>query len=275
VISLLITVWLLAQTIADHRAEAERERETMLVTLRKAQRFESIGRLAGSVAHELSSPLACISSNIECVTAQLQPLLPTASDQSLSAVLNTLEDAMRNVDRMRRVLYDLRRYGDAKESPLAPLPIKEIVQSTVNLVTVYVRDRARIVTELGDTDSVLGSRSRLLRAFVNLVLHLADTLSTGFDRQNIIYIRTRMQKPTVIIEIGSIIALAKDAVERPLLPIPNNGLETGPTVFGTGIEASAAIVSSMGGTLATECAAGEICRFVMRLPAGKGDSPKV
>ena len=262
-IGLLVIVSLLAQSIGARRVQAEREQTGVQNELRQAQRFESIGRLAGGVADELSNPLACIYSNLENALALCDVSGRTAQMRPC------LADALSSAEQMRHMLYDLRRYGDKEDSPPTPLQLQEIIESALRLMVVEIRDRANVVTDLQNTEPVLGSRSRLARAFMNLVLCIADGLPHQGPQQSSIFVTTRMQGPTVVVELGSVTADASHGQNSLDIPPPSDGIESAGTPAGAGLDATASILSHMGGTLSVESSMDTVRRFVIRLPAAR------
>jgi nitrogen-specific signal transduction histidine kinase/CheY-like chemotaxis protein len=81
------------------RKQAEAERRSMQAQLQQAQRIESVGRLAGGVAHDFNNMLGVILGNVELAIAQLDATHPLRED------LNQIRDAaLRSVELTRQLL---------------------------------------------------------------------------------------------------------------------------------------------------------------------------
>jgi PAS domain S-box-containing protein len=74
---------------ATARKLAEEEKEKLLVQLNQAQRMESVGRLAGGVAHDFNNMLGVILGHAEMGLLKLDPAHPLCSD--LLAIRNAAE----------------------------------------------------------------------------------------------------------------------------------------------------------------------------------------
>ena len=86
------------------RKRAEAERQRLLNQLAQAQKMESIGRLAGGVAHDFNNMLGVILGHAELALAQVQPTDPIRSD--LEAIHST---AVRSGGLTRQLLAFARR----------------------------------------------------------------------------------------------------------------------------------------------------------------------
>ena len=91
------------------RRRAEVERETLEAQLRQAQKMESVGRLAGGVAHDLNNLLMGIMNYVELCRDELSPQHP------IRGYLDEItRDAQRSADITKQLL------GFARKQPIAP-----------------------------------------------------------------------------------------------------------------------------------------------------------
>lgn len=66
-------------TDITERLRAEEERNELLLQLQQSQKMESIGRLAGGVAHDFNNMLAVIMGHTEMAQLRLEPGHPVGS----------------------------------------------------------------------------------------------------------------------------------------------------------------------------------------------------
>lgn len=147
----------------------EQNRQQVMNTVAAAQRLESLGRLAGGVAHDFNNALVVI----QCGVAELRKL---NSQAETVEVLNELD---RGIDRAtttaRQLLSFARR--DVEETGVC---------NPQDVVTALLREAARILpahiridSQLDATLDVNISTSSLEQALLNLVLNARDAMPRG------------------------------------------------------------------------------------------------
>ena len=146
------------------------ERRQLEAQVMRAQRLESIGTLAGGIAHDLNNMLSPILMSIDLLREHV------ASEGGLE-LLGTIEaSAQRGANLVRQVL-TFARGVDGQRSPLAPEAV--------------VRDLARIVTDTFPKDIVLrtevpadawaliGDATQVQQILVNLAVNAIDAMPAG------------------------------------------------------------------------------------------------
>lgn len=88
----------IARDISDQKHAAE-EKERLQARLMQAQKLESVGRLAGGVAHDFNNMLQVILGNVEMAIPQVQPGTPVHRD-----LLEIRRSAQRSADLTRQLL---------------------------------------------------------------------------------------------------------------------------------------------------------------------------
>ena len=116
--------------------EAEEERARLHAQLVQAHKMESLGRLAGGVAHDFSNMLSVIIGYLELITRQVEPSGPISAD--LQQIRNA---AQRSVDLTRQLLAFARRQAvtptviNLNEVVAGSLPmLRRLIGEDVNLV---------------------------------------------------------------------------------------------------------------------------------------------
>ncbi len=162
------------------RKRAEDEREQLQLQLAQAQKLESIGRLAGGVAHDFNNMLGAILGNAELALDQLDP----ASD--LAAFLGEIRKAAEHSAELTRQLLTF-----ARKQPIAPRILD--VNRTVDGMLKVVR---RLVGESVELEWVPDDRVRpanvdptqIQQVLTNLCVNARDagarhiTVATGNRR---------------------------------------------------------------------------------------------
>lgn len=156
------------------------ERRKLEAQLAVSERLASIGTLAGGIAHEINSPLAWMSLNVEELFKSLEgPSLHTASERA--EVLTTLRAG---VERIQRVVGGIRKLARAERSTRVPLDLASVVESALDLAANEVRHRARIRRDFAAAPMVLGEESSLVQVFVSLFMNAAHAIKEGEAHRN-------------------------------------------------------------------------------------------
>lgn len=146
------------------------ERKKLEAAFLRAQRMESIGALAGGIAHDLNNVLAPVLMGVQLLRAKL----PQADDVRL---LDTLESsAQRGAGMVKQILSFVRgAQGERKV-----LQVKHLVLDMVKVAkqtfprTIQVRSKSS-----PDLWPILGDPTQLYQVMMNLFLNARDAMPTG------------------------------------------------------------------------------------------------
>jgi PAS domain S-box-containing protein len=107
------------------RKNADKEKMNLQAQLRQAQKMESVGRLAGGVAHDFNNMLGVIIGYTDMIFDQIDPDHPLHND--LEQIRNA---AQRSADLTRQLL------AFARRQPIAPkvLDLNQVVQGMLNML---------------------------------------------------------------------------------------------------------------------------------------------
>jgi two-component system cell cycle sensor histidine kinase/response regulator CckA len=157
--------------MALYKHAAEQERRRLEEQLRRSEKMEAIGRLAGGVAHDFNNVLMAILSNCRSLRGQL------AEGQSTHRQVVQIETAAERAAHMTRQLLAFGR--DDGDQPVA-LDLASHVHRTTALLTNLIGDRIAIdVSIAADVRAVLGRGSELEQVIMNLVLNARDAMPDG------------------------------------------------------------------------------------------------
>jgi signal transduction histidine kinase len=139
-----------------------------------AERLATVGRLAAGVAHEINNPLGFVKANI----AYVQEHLGTgAAEADRPEALGALADAAEGVERIRRIVADLR--GFCREDAQQPCGTTagEAVAEALRLASLRTRGLAVRSALPPGLPPVRICRQRLVQVLVNLVVNAADAIA--------------------------------------------------------------------------------------------------
>lgn len=150
------------------------ERERLLhQRLDRTTRMESLGLLAGGLAHDLNNILSPLASYPDILLSQLPPTSQTQS--MLIDMRNAATDAF-------DLLKDVQALVQYEEHPHKPVSINQIVQRTVNSVAIQEPLRTHPALELrirtrSNLPDILARDQQLSRMILNLALNAFEAMS--------------------------------------------------------------------------------------------------
>jgi PAS domain S-box-containing protein len=136
----------------------------------RAQRMESIGTLAGGIAHDLNNLLAPMLMSVELLRASVR------DDEALELLRTVQVSAQRGAELVQQVL-SFARGVEGQRVPLSPaLLVREVQKITRDTFPAAIRT---VVTHGDDLWSVLGDPTQLHQVLLNLVLNASDAMAAG------------------------------------------------------------------------------------------------
>jgi PAS domain S-box-containing protein len=159
-------VLLVARDISE-RKQVELEQRELEARLRDAQKLESLGVLAGGIAHEFNNLLVSIMGNAELVLGDLQE--GSANRNSLDSVL---EAAGRAADLCRQ----MQAYAGHGQISVQPANLSRLILDIQSLLQVSVSKRSNLHFELADDlPHVLIDETQIRQVIMNLVTNAAES----------------------------------------------------------------------------------------------------
>jgi two-component system, cell cycle sensor histidine kinase and response regulator CckA len=143
---------------------SEVRREELQKQLRHRQRLETVGTLAGGIAHEINNVLVPIILFTDTALQDLPPSSPSRAD-----LMRVLAAAHRAKDVVKKILTFSRELGDAK---VALIDLRGVVTEGLHLFSVLAPPSIEIRTEIGE-------EIPLVKADATLALHLVINLCTN------------------------------------------------------------------------------------------------
>jgi PAS domain S-box-containing protein len=235
--------------------------------LRAADRMASIGTLAAGMAHEINNPLAYMLLNMRFVSKELAAMAEAEESACEQARIlkGRIDDALDGVERVRRIVSDLKSFSRGDEEALGPVDVHGPIQAALDLASNELKHRARVVRSFGDVPYVHGNDKRLGQIFLNILINAAQALpEEGFDKNEIRVTTSRDDRDRVLVEIadtGS--GIAPDVVEHIFDPFFTTRPEGGGT--GLGLWVCQRMAAGLGGEISVRSELGVGTTFSVAL----------
>ncbi|MCR4373456.1 MAG: PAS domain S-box protein [Acidobacteria bacterium] len=241
----------------------------------RAQRLESIGTLAGGIAHDLNNVLAPILMSIDL-------LKETASDDDRSLLDTIGASAQRGADMVTQVLGFARGMEGRRVEVQVRQVIRDMEQIAGETFPKNIRVRSTVSRDLW---TVLGDSGQLHQVLLNLCINARDAMPEGgqilitaenvtFDAQYAARNIDATAGPHVVIHVEDTgTGIPQEIIDKVFDPFfTTKGVGQG---TGLGLSTSRTIVKQHGGFLSVWSAPGKGTRFQICLPAqpGGGDKP--
>lgn len=243
--------------------------------LLRAQRLESIGTLAGGIAHDINNVLTPI-------VMAAGVLAATARDDGEADLLATIiASAERGAGMVRQVL----AFARGVEGRLAPLRVEHVVADIGKLIRdTFDRSIALDVVTAADLWSVLGDATQLHQVLLNLAVNARDAMPDGgrltLRATNVMVDRHTSGAPPSV-PVGRYVALIVADTGTGIPPAIHHRVfdpfyTTKPQGHGTGLGLATVqtLVRGHGGFLTLDSSVGAGTTFTVYLPALDGAEPE-
>ena len=252
-------------TIGRDISEEMRLHEQLALT----DRLASIGTLAAGIAHEINNPLSYVNTNLHFLEEEISELEAGPLSDRTDEWLEVLEQSKRGIDRMQRIVNDLRSFYRADGHDVTLVDVEEVFDPIVGLVTAEVPAGAELIEEYGDVPRVRANTGALGQVFLNVLVNAIQALPEERNGRN-----DRVTIRTSETDDGGVdIAISDTGVGIPQEDrnrIFDPFFTTKPVDVGTGLglSMSHSIVQSFGGEISfeTEVDAGTTFHIVLPMP---------
>jgi PAS domain S-box-containing protein len=154
---------------------AEREKLELREQLTNAQRMESLGILAGGVAHDLNNILGPLVAYPDLIRMKLDDENPA---------INDIMKIKKSAERAAEVVQDLLTLARRGRYELAPLDLGDIIESYLRspefTVIMSKHPNITLTTDMNEnTPPAYGSESHLSKVIMNLIINAMDAMPEG------------------------------------------------------------------------------------------------
>ncbi|MGR8932994.1 MAG: sensor histidine kinase [Gammaproteobacteria bacterium] len=248
----------------SRRKQAELEAQQQRQELAHLSRVTLLGELSGSLAHELSQPLAAILSNAQAALRFLKQETP-----NLDEVRDILNDIVDEDKHAGEVIHRLRLLLKKGEVQHRPFNVNDAVQDVLKLLrgdflNHYIAVNVDLAPQLL---IVVGDRVQIRQVLLNLLLNGCEAMADTAIGERRFHIRSALNGATVLVSIGDQgRGIADNDTEQIFTPF----FTTKAQGMGLGLAVCRSIVSAHGGKLWAERNGGQGAIFYIALPATPG-----
>ncbi len=246
-----------------------RELEQRLV---HADKLACIGQMSAGIAHEVNNPVAYVLANLTSLGDLLDDLeavdLDEGGKQALRGAREIVTDCAGGMERIRRVVSDLKVFSRVEYDHVEQVDLNRIVESACQLAGNEMRHRARLVVEAGDLPRVVGDASKLTQVVVNLLINAAQAIESGDASHHRITVQTQRDGADVVLRVKDTgMGIAPELLPRIFEPF----VTTKPRDRGTGLGLWLVheIVRLHEGHISVDSVRGSGTTFEVRIPAGR------
>lgn len=236
------------------------ERKQLELQFLRTQRLESIGLLAGGIAHDLNNVLAPIIMSVEL-------LRDTVDDDGRSLVETIGTSAQRGADMVAQVL----SFARGSEGHRVNVQLRHLIRDMEKIAAKTFPKNVEVTTALSpDLWTVLGDPTQLHQVLLNLCINARDAMPDGGHIRITAANASRDEGPHVIIDVEDTgVGMPQAVIDKIFDPF----FTTKPMGQGTGLglSTSLTIVKGHGGFVEVTSEPGTWTRFRVVLPAQNRD----
>ncbi|MBS2038946.1 PAS domain S-box protein [bacterium] len=250
--------------------------------LQQAQKLESVGLLAGGIAHEINTPIQYIGDNLRFLRdsfQELQPVLVAHSGAEPASLLGeeipeSIEHSLQGVARVASIVRSMKDYSQTGGREMLPANVNELIENALIISRSEWECVARVETDLqDDLPEPSCDRGEMGQVILNLLInasHANQEKYAGTGELGSISIRTRGLGPEVEIRIqdsGTGIPLhLRERIFEPFFTTKEVGRGTG-----QGLAVAQAAILRHKGRLQLDSEPGEGSVFSIYLPTLKAE----
>lgn len=253
----------LAKLLAQVTVVAENRR--LEEQLRQSQKMESVGQLAGAIAHDFNNMLTSILGYSELLAGELPADSPLQAD---------VKEIMNSGERAKRLTRQLLAFSRLQPMDLVTVELNGFVANLETMLRMMLDERIELHQDLqASTSRVHVDLALIEQVVLNLVLNSRDAMPNGGN----IWLRTHLLRPALGDSGESLVVLSifddghgipKEAQDRIFEPF----FSTKDKHRGSGLGLSTAygIIKQSGGELALASTSESGTTFEIRLPLHTG-----
>ena len=168
----------------------EKERQSLETKLYQQQKLESIGTLAGGVAHEINNPINGIMNYAQLILDKLKKNQP---------VEEYAEEIISESERIATIVRNLLAFARQEQQRASFSTVDEIVEKTLSLIRTVIRhDQITLDVNISPNLPMIECRNQQIQqVLMNLMINARDSLNEkykGYHKEKIIKIQVKKMK---------------------------------------------------------------------------------
>ncbi len=241
--------------------EQLKETEGQLV---QNEKMASLGRLSAGIIHEINNPLNYATSALHLLKLR-KDKLPEGEREKYVEIVS---DIAEGVDRVQRIVADLRTFSHPHAGGKDLFPLKEVLTTSLQFMSHELNDKVQLEIRVPEDQMVMADRNKLVQVFVNLLQNSADALQTKDwkGEKPMISITTRTGDGKLWVSLrdnGTGIAPeVMDKIFDPFFTTKDVG-----EGMGLGLSICYKIIQEQGGQISVKSEKGQFTEFVLELPS--------
>ncbi len=148
------------------------EKQRMEEQLRQAQKFESLGTLAGGVAHDFNNIIGIIMNYAHLINLSL-----SGSDEKMKKNINHILTACRSAKDLVDQFHTFTLQGPVEKKPVN---VRTVLENVIQIFKGTLPDTIRLSHDISDADvNILGDETQIQQILLNLFTNAAQAMTEG------------------------------------------------------------------------------------------------
>lgn len=157
----------------EQLVKAQEDLRQTQMQLFQAEKLDSLGRVAASVAHEVKNPLGTLQLGVDYFSMQ-QAYLGKEGQRMLKCMQEAIE-------RAECIIHEMLDFSRSENLTIQPCPANEVVSSAVRMIAHELVERKIALVEAycGGNPLIRADRSKIEQVIINLVMNSAQAMPGG------------------------------------------------------------------------------------------------
>ncbi|MGB7950501.1 MAG: ATP-binding protein [Candidatus Binatia bacterium] len=148
--------------VLETTIEQLKETEVQLV---HSEKLASLGRMSAGIIHEINNPLNFAKTALYV----LQIMTESLAEDEKKEFREVLQDMGEGINRISGIVSDLRTFTHPNLTQLEEVPVVEVVNSALRLLSNEWENKVRLVKDIPENQTIWANRNQIVQVLVNLL----------------------------------------------------------------------------------------------------------